>query len=396
MSFVVFLPLIVWIVLAFFVPSVLNQIDLAAPESVIAALGLVTLIAGFFRQWQWLYWCAWTAGFYAVIQLGLQQPVSQQSTATLYQALPVWLSVTALFLVFIKLPVLFSLKGLLLFIAVGLSPLLLLMPPVAGVMSVLNPEDILSLPGELPKLGTMLWMLAMGGVWMTVLLYKNASALRWSQLVAWLAFMFFVVGIEQADASTWATLVVSLSFLLALADCMLKLAYIDELTGLPQRRALMGELQHLRKRSAVCMLDVDHFKKFNDSYGHEVGDQVLKLLGSILKNVSGFKAYRYGGEEFTLVFSHNNEEKLKDMLELVRAKVANYPLTLRDPARPMKSSVGKDKRGKQNDKKTVSVTISLGATVKAPGDTPDSILKRADDNLYAAKKAGRNRVVMKN
>ena len=183
---------------------------------------------------------------------------------------------------------------------------------------------------------------------------------------------------------------------MALADRMLKLAYIDELTGLPQRRALMSELQHLRKRSAVCMLDVDHFKKFNDRYGHEVGDQVLKLLGSILKSVNGFKAYRYGGEEFTLVFSHNNEEKLKDVLETVRAKVANYPLTLRDPSRPETSGKGKEKRGKQSNKKTVKVTISLGATTKLPTDTPDSILKLADENLYAAKKAGRNRVVLKN
>lgn len=396
MSLVVFLPLVVWVVLGFFAPTVLADVILPVPESVIASLGLVTLIAGFFRQWQWLYWCAWTAGFYALIQLGLQQPLSQQHMAVLYEALPVWLSLTALLLVFIKLPVLLSPRGFLLLAAVGLSPLLLLTAPVAAALAILNPTEMLSLSGELPGIGLALWMIAMGGIWATVLLYKNASAFRWSQLVAWLSFMIFVVGIEQTDASTWAVLAISGGLLLALADRMLKLAYIDELTGLPQRRALMSELQHLRKRSAVCMLDVDHFKKFNDRYGHEVGDQVLRLLGSILKSVSGFKAYRYGGEEFTLVFSHNNEEKLKDVLETVRSKVANYPLTLRDPSRPETTSKGKEKRGKQSNKKAVKVTISLGATTKLPTDTPDSILKRADENLYAAKKAGRNRVVLKN
>lgn len=395
MSLVVFLPLVAWVLVGFFAPTVLADVPLTVPESVIASLGLVTLIAGFFRQWQWFYWCAWTAGFYAVIQLGLQQPLSQQHVSVLYEALPVWLSLTALLLVLTKLPVLFSMNGFLLFIAGGLSPFLLLIEPFSGALALLNPSEMLSLAGEFPGVGTALWMIVMGGGWATILLYRQASAFRWSQLVAWLTFMVFVIGVKQTEASMWAVLVVSVSFLLALADRMLKLAYIDELTGLPQRRALMSELQHLRKRSAVCMLDVDHFKKFNDRYGHEVGDQVLRLLGRILKSVSGFKAYRYGGEEFTLVFSHNNEEKLKDVLETVRSKVANYPLALRDPSRPEKPRKGKEQRGKQSDKKTVKVTISLGATIKAPGDTPDSILKRADENLYAAKKAGRNRYVMR-
>ena len=88
------------------------------------------------------------------------------------------------------------------------------------------------------------------------------------------------------------------------------------------------------------------------------------------------------------MFSHNNEEKLKDVLDTVRSKVANYPLTLRDPSRPETTSKGKEKRGKQSNKKAVKVTISLGATTKLPTDTPDSILKRADENLYAAKKPG--------
>lgn len=218
MSLVVFLPLVAWVLVGFFAPTVLADVPLTVPESVIASLGLVTLIAGFFRQWQWFYWCAWTAGFYAVIQLGLQQPLSQQHVSVLYEALPVWLSLTALLLVLTKLPVLFSMNGFLLFIAGGLSPFLLLIEPFSGALALLNPSEMLSLAGEFPGVGTALWMIVMGGGWATILLYRQASAFRWSQLVAWLTFMVFVIGVKQTEASMWAVLVVSVSFLLALAD----------------------------------------------------------------------------------------------------------------------------------------------------------------------------------
>ena len=185
------------------------------------------------------------------------------------------------------------------------------------------------------------------------------------------------------------------SILLTLAFQMLHLAYIDELTQLPQRRALMSHLNRLGRKSAVCMLDVDHFKKFNDTYGHDVGDQVLKLLGSILGKVKGLTAYRYGGEEFTLVFNHNNADTLEEKLEEVRLAVAEYPLVIRKPDRPSKTDTGKSQRGSGTGEKVVNVTISLGCCIKQKGETPMQLLKRADEALYAAKKAGRNIAVLK-
>nr|WP_282444818.1 GGDEF domain-containing protein [Idiomarina sp. ATCH4] len=379
-------------------PEWLTTISLPVPEAVFAALGLVFLVAAFFRQWYWFYWCAWIGGSYATIQLGLQQPLAQKEVSLLYEALPVWLSISALLLAFVNKPLLLSGKGILTVMVVGGLPLALLLPQVAGIVVLLSPADILTLPdwqqGSFP-MGLLLWTIAMAGIWATYLLYKTASSFAWSQWAAWLAMMIFLLVVQHEYASTWAALAAATGLLLALADQMVKLAYIDELTGLPQRRALISQLQHLRKRSAVCMLDVDYFKKFNDRYGHEVGDQVLRLLGSILKNHGGFKAYRYGGEEFTLVFAHNNEDKLKNALESVRREIANYPLKLREPSRPKNKSKGKEERGKKDEAKTVKVTISLGATLKEPDDTPDSILKRADENLYSAKEAGRNRVVLK-
>nr|WP_231702466.1 GGDEF domain-containing protein [Rheinheimera lutimaris] len=173
---------------------------------------------------------------------------------------------------------------------------------------------------------------------------------------------------------------------------MLQLAYIDELTQLPQRRALLSHLSRLGRRSALVMLDVDHFKKFNDTWGHDVGDQVLKLLGSVLGSERGVKAYRYGGEEFTLVFSHNNKDNLAEKLEQVRAAVADYPLVIRQQTRPKDSSEGKQQRGKDAGSKTVHITISLGCAIRQSGESTTALLKRADEALYSAKKAGRNQV----
>ncbi|PWW38369.1 diguanylate cyclase (GGDEF)-like protein [Idiomarina loihiensis] len=395
MTFFAALPAIIWALMVWFFPEWLTSVSLSVPGTVSAALGLVFLVAAFFRQWQWFYWCAWVGGIYATIQLGLQQPLAQKEVSQLYEALPVWLSVSALLLTFLKKPVLLTGKGILIFVALAILPLSLLLTPVAQTLALLSPAEVLTLPDWQQSsfaIGLLIWTVAMGGVWATYLLYKSAFAFAWSHWAAWFSLMVFLLAVQYQQASTWAALAASACLLLALADQMLKLAYIDELTGLPQRRALMSQLQHLRKRSAVCMLDVDHFKKFNDRYGHEVGDQVLRLLGSILKEHGGFKAYRYGGEEFTLVFFHNDEEKLKSTLESVRSQVANYPLKLREPSRPESKIKGKEARGKKEQSKTVKVTISLGATLKEPDDTADSILKRADENLYSAKKAGRNRI----
>lgn len=85
------------------------------------------------------------------------------------------------------------------------------------------------------------------------------------------------------------------------------MAYQDELTSLPGRRALKEYLLKLGSEYTIAMFDIDHFKKFNDTHGHDVGDQVLRMVASKLATVSGRgKSFRYGGEEFTLVFSEKS------------------------------------------------------------------------------------------
>ncbi len=166
-------------------------------------------------------------------------------------------------------------------------------------------------------------------------------------------------------------------------------AYLDELTGLPGRRALNEHLLRLGRRYSIAMLDVDHFKKFNDSYGHDVGDQVLKLVASRLRRVRGGRCYRYGGEEFTVIFPRRHLQQCLPALEELRAAVEDSRLRIRGRDRPRKTLKGRRRRGNTGTGKSVSVTISIGIAENGPGV---DALKQADQALYRAKHKGRNQV----
>jgi diguanylate cyclase (GGDEF)-like protein len=175
-----------------------------------------------------------------------------------------------------------------------------------------------------------------------------------------------------------------------------ELAYRDELTGLRSRRALNERLRGLGRHYTIAMLDVDHFKKFNDNYGHEAGDEVLKMVASRIAAVrGGGTAYRYGGEEFCIVFAGKQLEHCLPHLEAVRAAVEEYELTLRDhQSRPESAQTGRQRRGSGGKSRKVSVTISIGAA--ASGERygrPADVLEAADAALYKAKGRGRNRIV---
>lgn len=170
------------------------------------------------------------------------------------------------------------------------------------------------------------------------------------------------------------------------------MAYRDGLTGLPSRRALRAALMRLGNRYTIAMLDIDHFKNFNDQYGHDVGDQVLKLVASYLKGIKGRgKVFRYGGEEFTILFSGKKKEEVIPYLEELRKKIASRVFIIRNKNRPKKKPQAKNRYSYMTVTRKERITISIGVSARNNKyRNPDEVLKAADKALYISKFKGRN------
>jgi two-component system cell cycle response regulator len=166
----------------------------------------------------------------------------------------------------------------------------------------------------------------------------------------------------------------------------IEFAVTDPLTGLHNRRYLEGHIGTMVERAAnrgkplaVLLLDIDHFKDVNDTFGHDVGDEVIKeFCERVLANIRGVDlACRFGGEEFVVVMPDADMSVAGVVAERLRERVAG------DPFRVMR-----------DDKQPLQMTVSVGvASLESPTDTPEEIMRRADDALYRAKRQGRNRVV---
>ena len=247
-------------------------------------------------------------------------------------------------------------------------------------------------------------------VWGSLTVYARVRQVRTSlvaepMLLSSLIGMFALlwsVGYDQRAFSSsglqMVALLMSAPPLLSLVVHSFRLAYIDELTEIPGRRALVEALDDPGSLFTLAMLDVDHFKKFNDTHGHEVGDQVLRMVAARIATVGeGGAAYRYGGEEFTLVFPGKSTDQVSEELERLRHLVESSPLYLRGDDRPKekpKKAAG-GKAGKAAGKKkapSVGVTVSIGVATRRPTETWERVMKRADQALYKAKQAGRNQV----
>jgi diguanylate cyclase (GGDEF)-like protein len=174
-----------------------------------------------------------------------------------------------------------------------------------------------------------------------------------------------------------------------------RLAFRDELTNLPSRRALEERLAGLGPSYAIAMVDVDHFKQFNDAHGHHVGDQVLKLVAARLARIEGGGlSYRYGGEEFCVLFSDRSLAEAMPHLEKLRKDIEDYRIAVRGGDRPREREAGSRLRAARAPEKSLSVTVSIGAAER--DDTlirPALVIRAADEALYRAKRAGRNRVM---
>jgi diguanylate cyclase (GGDEF)-like protein len=188
------------------------------------------------------------------------------------------------------------------------------------------------------------------------------------------------------------------------------LAYHDELTTLPSRRAFNEALSRLQEPYSIAVVDIDHFKKFNDTYGHDTGDQVLRLVASNLARVTGGgQAYRCGGEEFNLVFPGRTTAEALEHLEKLRRNIEASEFQLRGgerrqnprgPERRNERTRGRARKAhairqlaQENPPAPLSVTVSIGvATAARENSDPELVLKAADKALYRAKENGRNRV----
>jgi diguanylate cyclase (GGDEF)-like protein len=202
--------------------------------------------------------------------------------------------------------------------------------------------------------------------------------------------------LNMANISSVMFSISSISLIFAMMGTSYDMAYRDELTGLLGRRALNDRMKGLGRQYVIAMMDVDHFKNFNDTHGHDIGDEVLKMVALQVDDVrGGGTAYRYGGEEFCVVYGGRNIDYCKPYLEQVRQNIEDYLMTVRDEEqRPKSKSKAQQRRGrrtKQRKEKIVSVTISIGIAESGDKhDKPEKVLKAADTALYKAKNKGRN------
>jgi diguanylate cyclase (GGDEF)-like protein len=211
------------------------------------------------------------------------------------------------------------------------------------------------------------------------------------------ALLAFAVGCDEiARPNHFAVYTAAAAIILAagvLHDSF-RLAFRDELTGLPSRRALNERLMSLGGSYTMAMLDVDHFKSFNDRYGHDLGDHVLKMVATRLQHTGGGgRAYRYGGEEFTILFAGRRMRDAWPHLEALRKDIAAYPMVIRGADRPHEAPARRRQQGAQSGEDKVTVTVSIGVAERDNRyTTPGQVLRAADRALYRAKEKGRNRL----
>jgi len=262
----------------------------------------------------------------------------------------------------------------------------------------------ISLPGHA------LVIFAAGSVFLLVRFLINRkpvdSAFLWSLCAFFLSLRFLgsprlSIVYAATAACILATSIIENSYLLA---------YHDELTTLPSRRAFNDAMLRLQNPYSIAVVDIDHFKRFNDTYGHETGDQVLRLVAGCLARVTGGgQAYRCGGEEFNILFPGKITSDVVEHLERLRVAVESSQFRMRTgerrqaprgPDRRNQRAAGRARKAhairqlaQEKPPQPLSVTVSIGVATSAKDQTgPDLVLQAADKALYRAKENGRNRL----
>jgi len=260
--------------------------------------------------------------------------------------------------------------------------------PVVKVLDawLLHPDAFAWTPIPQPALA----VLAVALVLFAALWLREPSAMArglfWS-LIAVVAALHELV--PTGAPLVWFALA-ALVLVFAVIESSYALAFHDPLTGLPARRALTEALHQPGHHYTIAMIDVDHFKQCNDTWGHDVGDQVLKMVASRLNSVGGTgHAFRYGGEEFAVLFPGLTADLALPYLERLRAMVEESSFAVRLRPRPTRKPA---RRKTRKSSPQVNVTISIGFAEGNGKWSPEAVLAAADKALYRAKANGRNRI----
>ena len=255
----------------------------------------------------------------------------------------------------------------------------------------------------------------------------------WSVAAVFMWLQFAPVGKASDAYVATAALILAAS----LIETSYVLAYHDELTGIRGRRAFNETLLSLDQQYAIAIVDIDHFKKFNDTYGHDIGDQVLCMVAKRLSQVGGEgQAFRCGGEEFAMVFRNTSAKEAFEHLDALRQIIGKSMFKVRGADRRAEANAGRmaDASAEKSNRRTVesdrrkpakkkaglrsdgrirpssgaqlranqqpdrlpdylSVTVSIGvAEPSTRYRQPEQVIQAADQALYRAKNKGRNRV----
>jgi diguanylate cyclase (GGDEF)-like protein len=260
---------------------------------------------------------------------------------------------------------------------------------------------------EIPQISLLIFLGAVTFLVVRALGHRKpvGNGFLWALLSFFLALNAGGVGLSaRAYVATAAIILV-----VSIVETSYAMAYHDELTGLPSRRAFNDATRGLEAPYAVAVVDVDHFKSVNDTYGHDTGDEVLCLVASKLARVTGGgQPFRVGGEEFSILFPGKSAMEVLADLESLRVEIEQSAFRLRGGER-RNTARGSDRRNGQkiSGKKGKSprrpssgelrVTASIGVaepTVRYPN--LEDVVQLADKALYRAKQTGRNRIEIAN
>ena len=258
---------------------------------------------------------------------------------------------------------------------------------------------------KIPQFAWILFFAAMAILLVRFLLHRTQveSGLLWSLTMAFLGLQAGAIGpIPRAYVASAALILLS-----SIIENSYVLAYHDELTTLPARRSFNDAILSLQNPYTIAVVDIDHFKNFNDTYGHDIGDQVLCMVATRLAHVTGNgQAYRVGGEEFCILFSGKSASETSKHLELLRQTIENSSFQVRRPNDRRSVRHGPDRRRSPRKRVSLkrseppqsagvelSVTVSIGVAESSARTTDaNAVVHTADQALYRAKESGRNRV----